>query len=476
MLSRLSSKKILLLFVLTLYCLLIGYKLMRLGIHGDGVEYASVARNLSDGVGTFWKPYLDDRIHPVFHEHPPLVFWIQSLFFRFFGDGPYLESFYGFFIGIVTLGCMAWFWQRVHRDFQLPAVGNWWPMLLLVPLPLFTYMLQTNRIVNTWTVFAVTATYISYRSTLAINHHIFFSLLSGGLIYLGFLAKGPVAFFTFAVPILAWLTLKAKLSKAISSTLLALVMFAFFFLATLYLFEDSVKFWQGFWQNQIMASITSERASGHTRWYLPERWLSEMIVPFIIVGVLMVVARLSFRRAQFNRQALFFLLVALAASLPFMVSTRQHVRYILHSFPFFVLSLAFATQNIAAQIESILTDKRIILRSTGAAAVIFLGVALSSMLYLKDHDAKRRPFYQDFYLQNIELPQRTTISVCPGDIIYHDWLFADMQRFYRISLTPDMGRQYLIIAKDNNCTVPEGYQRVNREPTIKYILYKKNRP
>ena len=141
-----------------------------------------------------------------------------------------------------------------------------------------------------------------------------------------------------------------------------------------------------------------------------------------------------------------------------------------------MLSLAFATQNIAAQIESILTDKRIILRGTGAAAVLFLGVALSSMLYLKDHNAKREPFYRDIYLQNIELPQRTTISVCPGVIIYHDWLFADMQRFYRISLTPDMGRQYLIIAKDNNCTVPEGYQRVNREPTIKYILYKKNRP
>jgi len=475
MLSRLSSKKILLLFVLTLYCLLIGYKLMRLGNHGDGVEYASVARNLSDGVGTFWKPYLDDRIHPVFHEHPPLVFWIQSLFFRFFGDGPYLESFYGFFIGIVILGCMAWFWQRVRRDFQLPAVGNWWPMLLLVPLPLFTYILQTNRIVNTWTVFAITATYISYRSTLAIKHHFFYSLLSGGLIYLGFLAKGPVAFFTFAVPVLAWLTLKAKLSKAISGTLLALVTFALLFLVTLYLFKDSVEFWQGFWQNQVMASITGERASGHTRWYLPERWLSEMIVPFLITGVLMLATRLSLRRIQFNRQALFFLLVALAASLPFMLSTRQHVRYILHSFPYFVLSLAFATQDIAAQIESILTDKRIILRGIGAAAVIFLGVALSSMLYLKDHDAKRRPFYQDFYLQNIELPQRITISVCPGDIIYHDWLFADMQRFYRVSLTPDMDRQYLIIAKNGNCTVPEGYHKIHQEPTIKYILYKKRR-
>ena len=344
-------------------------------------------------------------------------------------------------------------------------------MLLLVPLPLFTYLLQTNRIVNTWTAFAITATYMSYRSTLTINHHFFYSLLSGGLIYLGFLAKGPVAFFTFAVPVLAWLTLKAKLSKAITGTLLALVTFALLFLVTLYLFKDSVEFWQGFWQNQVMASLTSERAPGHTRWYLPERWLSEMIVPFLIAGVLMLAARLSFRRVQFNRQALFFLLVALAASLPFMISTRQHARYILHSYPFFVLSLAFATQNIAAQIELILTDKRIILRCTGVAAVLFFGVALSSMLYLKDHDAKRRPFYHDFYLQNIELPPRITISVCPGDMIYHDWLFADIQRFYRSSLTPEMDQPYLIIAKDTNCKVPEGYRQIHQESTIKYLLY-----
>jgi len=92
MLSRLSSKKTLLLFVFSFYYLLIGYKLLRLGLHGDGVEYACVARNLADGLGTFWKPYLEDYRHPVFHEHPPLVYWIQSLFFRIFGDGAYFEA------------------------------------------------------------------------------------------------------------------------------------------------------------------------------------------------------------------------------------------------------------------------------------------------------------------------------------------------------------------------------------------------
>jgi hypothetical protein len=61
-------------------------------------------------------------------------------------------------------------------------------------------------------------------------------------------------------------------------------------------------------------------------------------------------------------------------------------------------------------------------------------------------------------------------------MIHGAWLFADMMRFYRVSLTPEMGREYLIIAKDSGCTVPEGYQKINRQPTVKYILYQKNKP
>jgi uncharacterized membrane protein len=120
--------------------------------------------NMADDVGTFWKPYLDDAIHPVFHEHPPLVFWIQSIFFRIFGDGLYLETFYGALVGLIIMGCMALFWCRVRGDFQLPALGTWWPMLLIVSLPIYTYIMQTNRLVCTYTILAILPTYASYRS------------------------------------------------------------------------------------------------------------------------------------------------------------------------------------------------------------------------------------------------------------------------------------------------------------------------
>ena len=446
---------------------------MRLGIHGDGIEYATVAMNMADDVGTFWKPYLDDAIHPVFHEHPPLVFWIQSIFFRIFGDGLYLETFYGALVGLIIMGCMALFWCRVRGDFQLPALGTWWPMLLIGSLPIYAYIMQTNRLICTYTILAILATYASYRSMIGNRHMVIFSLLSGVLIYLGLIAKGPVAFFTFAAPAIAWIAFKARFSRAVFSTLLAMAAFALILLATFYLFPESQDFWKGFWKAQVVASLKSERAAGDTHWYLIERWAAEMAVPVVIAGVFMALTRISFRKIRFNRQALFFLLIGLASSLPFLLSTRQHNRYIFQSYPFYVLSLAFAADSIAAGIESILSDRPRLRAAIGIVALIFFLAGFAGMLYKKDHIRGRKPFYKDIYMQKIELPARTTISACPGAMILNDWLFADMMRVYKVSLTPETGKEYFLIAKDSDCAVPDGYQRINREPTLKYHLYKK---
>ena len=474
MLARLSSKRILLGFVLSFYYLLMGHKLLRLGKHGDGIEYACVARNMAEGWGSFWKPYLSDTVHPVFHEHPPLVFWIQSIGFRLFGDGVYFEAFYGLIIGLTILLCTALLWKRVRRDFQLAPVGSWWPMLLVAILPLFTYFLQTNRLVITFTILALLAVYFSYLSAVAKKYSVLYSVLSGLWIYLGFIAKGPVACFTFAVPIIVWLAFRTGFLRAVIRTLIAVITFAFFLLATFYLFPDSLKFWKGFWQAQVVLSLTSQRAAGDTHWYLVERWILEMIVPVITVGVMMVVARVPLRQIRFNRQALFFFLIALVGSLPFLISARQHARYILHSFPFYVLSLAFLADNVALHLENVLANKRKIHATVAVATMLVFVVGMTTMFYKKDYIARKRPFYEDFFLQDIKMPQRILVSVCPEEMIHGDWLFADMQRFYKVSLTGQMGNDYYIIDKHSTCRIPEGYQRVHRQPTVKYVLYRKS--
>ena len=358
MLKRLSTRQVLFLLVFSIFCLLLGHHILEMGTNGDGTEYASIARNMSEGLGTFWAPYLDDTIEPVHWEHPPLIYWIQSIFFRMFGDGLYFEGIYGFGIALVILYLTAMFWQRVHRDFQLPVIGSWWPLVLLISLPVFSYIVQSNRLVATFLIFALLETYFAYRSMAGGKSTVIFAIATGLTVYLGFIAMGPVALFAFAVPTIGCLTIKPGFSRAAVSTLMAMVIFAACFLLTGLFFPESMDFWKFFMKAQVFRSLASTRGGGDSYFRYIERLISNLIVPFGLTGMIMLILKTHFRNLKFNRHAAFFLLIALAGCLPFFVSKRQHLRYILHSLPFFILSLAFVTDNIAEKVESIIGKKR----------------------------------------------------------------------------------------------------------------------
>ena len=63
----------------------------------DGLIYATISHNMANDIGNFWNPeiinfhvfhYLNG---PIFYEHPPLMFYLESLFFRILGDGFIVE-------------------------------------------------------------------------------------------------------------------------------------------------------------------------------------------------------------------------------------------------------------------------------------------------------------------------------------------------------------------------------------------------
>src|SRR5688572_2071285 len=88
-------------FTLVIMLVLVLPVLLQDGMFMDGVQYACVSRNLANGDGTFWFPWLHDSWvkadSPYFMEHPPLVYGIQSIFFRVLGDTMYTERIYSLF-------------------------------------------------------------------------------------------------------------------------------------------------------------------------------------------------------------------------------------------------------------------------------------------------------------------------------------------------------------------------------------------
>src|SRR5690606_19575093 len=72
------------------------------GMFMDGLIYATIAKNLANGMGSFWYLKFSETFFSAFHEHPPLAMALQSIFFKIFGDSIYVERFYSMGSFLIT--------------------------------------------------------------------------------------------------------------------------------------------------------------------------------------------------------------------------------------------------------------------------------------------------------------------------------------------------------------------------------------
>ena len=107
-----------LIMVLSIFILLCAPALFTEGMFMDGLMYATVAKNLAHGEGSFWFLKFSDTYLTSFHEHPPLIFGLQSLCFNLFGDSVLVERFFSFFTYIIS-GVFVIFNQYLHDYFNV---------------------------------------------------------------------------------------------------------------------------------------------------------------------------------------------------------------------------------------------------------------------------------------------------------------------------------------------------------------------
>ena len=128
------------------------------GMFLDGVLYASVSRNLAIGVGSFWFPEFDKLGKAglaSFHEHPPLYFAMQSVFFRVFGDGYFVEKLFSLMAAVITGLGIILFWKRINKKRPEYLSYSWIPVLLWIIIPIVFYSYQHNLIEGTMSFFVL---------------------------------------------------------------------------------------------------------------------------------------------------------------------------------------------------------------------------------------------------------------------------------------------------------------------------------
>jgi hypothetical protein len=165
----------------------------------DGLWYDTISRNLSVGVGSFWRPIFTPTLSvPFYADHPPLVFAIESAFFRVLGDHWWVGKFYGF----VTLVVAARLLQALWRAAGGAARDGWLPLLFWLSAPLVTWSFSNEMLENTMLLFQLGAAWaFVHASAHRGTRSDLLCVLAGALLFGGLMCKGAVAPFPLVLPV-----------------------------------------------------------------------------------------------------------------------------------------------------------------------------------------------------------------------------------------------------------------------------------
>jgi 4-amino-4-deoxy-L-arabinose transferase-like glycosyltransferase len=132
-----------------IFLLIISHSFLSDGMFMDGLMYATISKNLSAGIGTFWQPHMTETFFPVFVNHPPLAFGLESVFFRILGVSRYVERFYSVLAIAVTACIIVSIWKSLGKK----SSTGWLPLFLWIAIPSVTWTAVNNMLENTMGIF-----------------------------------------------------------------------------------------------------------------------------------------------------------------------------------------------------------------------------------------------------------------------------------------------------------------------------------
>ena len=304
----------------------------------DGLIYASLSKNLANGVGSFWCPHFSDSSYQRFYEHPPLALGIQSLFYKLMSNSKHVPKIYSLIMFLVIGKTITLIWKRQNKYFFLIPIFIW------ISIPLVRWSSYSNVLELTLTCFTTLAVLFYIKSK--DQNKIVYIFLSGLFIFFGFLSKGFVSLFPLALPFLYWVFIQRNSFWFVLRDFILLLLFtaAPFFLL-IYKYQPAKTFFTYYLKNQVMHSI-SNLVTVDSRLYIVKDILVELMLPiffllFILCCLFVKLDRNKFREIFIKdiNWSLFFISIGLCASLPVMISMKQTDFYILASYPFYALGI-----------------------------------------------------------------------------------------------------------------------------------------
>ena len=442
-------------FYLAVLAVFLGICSPHLFTHGmflDGVTYAAIAKNMALGKGSFWILHYTDTLHyPVFYEQPPLALWIQSVFFRIFGTGIFVERFYSVFTLILTGFLMIKIWKEIVSE----TVTAWFPLLLFILFPIITWTATNNLLENTMMIFICCSVFFYLKGTR--NKKYYFTILSGLSLFAGVLCKGIVACFPLTIPFWIWLFFKKISFKQVLQDTLILVICTLLPLILLYV--SSVKarfFFDNYLSNQLFASVTGLRETAESRFFILKSLLENSIICLVLTAGICIVQIVKKRTILMKEQisnSLLFLSLSLCGILPVLLSLKQSGFYIIPAYPFLAIAFALPLQPfIKGFMEKINSASKGFFVFKTLICILLASSVLFSFSQKGKIERDKKELQLVFECGKYISPN-TTINI--DKEIYHEYyLHAYFARYKNISLDANADNRHLFYLHNQDFPLP----------------------
>lgn len=447
------------------------------GMFMDGVLYTCVAKNLANGIGTFWFPKFSElgfAGNTTFHEHPPLVFGIQAIFFKMLGNSMYVERFYSLLTACITAYLITRLWKLLTKDEQKLQKLSWLPLLFWIIIPVCFWSYQNNVQENTMGVFTLLAVYHSLK-VLYSSQKIFLNLLfSGVFIFLASFSKGIPGLFPIAVIGLHGLVSRnLSFSKIVLyTTILILTPVAIYLLLSIH--PEASESLSIYLNKRLLGRIKSAPTVGN-RLYIVQRLFMELLPVLAITLVMLTIYRLRSIKNKlekpYTHKIILLVLIGCSGSIPLMLTLVQKVFYFAHSLPFFAIGFALIIAPGLLNLVNRINPKKTSSKIFSVIAVAILASTVVFSLLQKGKTSRNDDLLNEVYLIGKIIPKHTTITIDKS--MWNEWdLQCYLVRHFNISVDPsDNHHHFYLLDKTLDNLPTDKYEKVALT-TKRYDLYK----
>jgi hypothetical protein len=409
----------------------------------DGLAYAAISRNMASGQGTFWEPHFADSFWLPFNhcsffcEHPPLMFGIQSLLFKIFGDTTAVENSYNTIILLASMWLIFCIWQKLFEHNSQIREHAWLPILLWYGLRIVWWSVPNNLLDTTMAVFCIGSCYFQLTAITSRKLQVGRWLLSGIMLVFACMTKGPVGIFPLAFPAIYSLVYgKIFFKPALSGTLILLAGFLSLMLLILQ-YPPAHYFLSHYFEGQVMAALLKKRekvANDWTAHFYLVKLLFTNIVPHLVVLLGLLGAnfygKLKPRISSQTKNVCFLtFLLTISVVFPMLASVKQGDYYLMPALPF--VGLFFA----ACMIELLLPITLKFSFLTRLSFSILAVLAVIMMVYKLTYPETDRLFDISKKLSEY-VPPNSKIYL-PDKISNNAAIHTSFQRYNRLSIAYD---------------------------------------